>query len=766
MIAFLFIIISTQGAQLIEMESGTETFVGKDSPLYQDYDHLYQSIFQTQSIVVMVEGNDVRSADLMKAVDRLEHQIGATDGVIETTSPASLIKMINYQMTGRNELPETDEEIKAIIDGNPDIFGQIIPDNTHMLISVVMAGSASEKTQEDILTATEDAVSLSDFPPSYSIIVTGDPAFSISMNYEMNSSMGVLLGLSAIFMLIVLLVVFKHVRWCILPLPVVLLGIVYTFGAMGYIGISMSMVTMSAFPILIGVGIDYAIQFHNRLEEEIMDKGNKTRAVIETIKHTGPAVLIALVMTALGFFSLFTSSVPMIQDFGKLLLVGIIMCYLASIFVGVVTLSIFDSYSNRNPLRKIAKKIKPSNPEKKEKPEGESESDRLIGRILQKTTGLTIKYDVIVLGIACLLCFGGLYLDQSVPIQTDVQTFVPQDMPALVDLRHMGDIMGGTDELNLIIKVEDTTNPDVLKWMDQFSEHEVASNGHIYSASSIVDLVKGYNEGVIPDTSQEIEDIYSEIPEAQKDRYMYGKNMLLLNFNIGNAVADIKVTGIQELTDIVEQDMQWMPAPPGTDVTITGNNVVFTEVITALTSGRVAMTFLGLVLVLIGLLVVYRDWVKALVPVIPMVIVIGWSGGVMSTLNIAYTPLTATLGALILGVGSEYAILMMERYFEEKDKGLHPMEAINTASSKIGSAIVASGATTVFGFMALLASPFPMISDFGMVTVIDIVLALLATFVVFPPLMVLLDTWRDKRKGDKAAEKQTEIKKQIQGAEI
>ncbi|AKB80325.1 transporter, RND superfamily [Methanosarcina horonobensis HB-1 = JCM 15518] len=755
-----------QGAQLIEMKSGTETFVGKDSPLYQDYDHLYQSIFQTQSIVVMVEGNEVKNADLMEAVDRLEHQLRATNGVIETTSPASLIKTVNYQMTGRYELPETDEEIKAIIDGNPDIFSQIIPDNTHMLISVVMAGSASDKTQEDILTATEDAVSFAEFPPSYNIIVTGDPAFSISMNYEMNSSMGILLGLSAIFMLIVLLIVFKHVRWCILPLPVVLLGIVYTFGAMGYIGISMSMVTMSAFPILIGVGIDYAIQFHNRLEEEMVDKGNKSRAVIETIKHTGPAVLIALVMTALGFFSLFTSTVPMIQDFGKLLLIGIAMCYLASIFVGVVILSIFDSYSDRNPLNKITKKIKPSNPEKKKKPEGESESDRLIGKVLQKTTILTIKYDVIVLGIACLLCFGGLYLDQSVPIQTDVQTFVPQDMPALVDLSHMGDVMGGTDELNLIIKVEDTASPDVLKWIEQFSEHGVASNSHIYSASSIVDLVKEYNGGVIPDTSQEIENIYSEIPEAQKDRYIYGKNMLLLNFNIGNAVADIKVTGIKELTNIVEEDMQWMPAPPGTAVTITGNNVVFIEVITALTSGRVAMTFLGLVLVLIGLFVVYRDWVKALVPVIPMVIVIGWSGGVMSLLNISYTPLTATLGALILGVGSEYAILMMERYFEEKDKGLHPMEAINMASSKIGSAIVASGATTVFGFMALLASPFPMISDFGMVTVIDIVLALLATFVVFPPLMILLDTWRDKRKGSKAAEKQTEIKKQIQGAEI
>lgn len=748
------------------MESGTETFVGKDSLLYQDYDHLYQKIFQTQSIVVMVEGNDVKTADVMKAVDRLEHQVQATNGVIETTSPASLIKQINYKMTGKSKIPDTDEEIKAIVDGNPDIFGQLIPDNTNMVISVVMAGSASEKNQEDILASTKEAVSLADFPPSYNIIVTGDPSFRVSMNDEMNSSMGVLLGLSAVFMVIVLLIVFRHVRWCLLPLPIVLLGIVYTFGAMGYVGIPMSMVSMAAFPILIGLGIDYAIQFHNRLEEELQEKGNKKTAVIETVKHTGPAVLTALVMTALGFFSLFTSTVPMIRDFGKLLMIGILMCYFSAIFVGVITISLFDKYSDKNPLRKALSKIKPANPEKKKKSEDGDESGRLIGRILQKTTNLTIKYDVVVLGVALLLCFGGLYLDRSVPIQTDVETFVPQDMPALVDLHHMGNIMGSDDELNLIIKVKDTADPDVLKWIDQFSEHEIDSNSHIYSASSIVDLVKEYNGGVIPDTSQEIENIYSEIPETQKDRYVYGNNMLLLNFNIGNAVADIKVTGIEELRNIVQQDMQWMPAPPGTAVTITGNSVVYIEVISALTSGRIAMTFLGLILVLAGLLIVYKDWVKALVPVIPMLIVIGWSGGVMSLLNISYTPLTATLGALILGVGSEYAILMMERYFEEKDKGASPLEAIQMTSSKIGSAIVASGATTVFGFMALLASPFPIITDFGTVTVIDVLLALLATFVVFPPLMVTFDTWRDKRKGARVAKKQTETKKQIKGAEI
>ncbi|MFY1112776.1 MAG: hydrophobe/amphiphile efflux-3 (HAE3) family transporter [Methanosarcinaceae archaeon] len=752
-----------QGAQKIEMASGTETFVGKDSRMYQDFDHLFLNIFQTESIVVMVEGNDVKTSELMKAVDRLEHQLQSTEGVIETTSPASIIKGINYQMTGRYVVPDTDEEIEAIINSNPDTFEALTPDDTHMFISVVMAGSTTEAKQKEILYATEEAITFSDFPPSYGIIVTGDPAFQISMNDEMNSSMGPLLGLSAFFMLIVLNLVFRHVRWRLLPLPIVLIGIIFTFGAMGYLGIPLSMVSMAAFPVLIGLGIDYAIQFHNRIEEELQENSNKPHAIVATIKNTGPAVLVALGMTALGFASLFTSSVPMIRDFGKLLMIGIIMCYLAAIFVGVITVSLFDGVSEKNLFGKMKNKIKPGRAKAGETPDGHAKTQK-IEHFLTKLTDFTIKYDVIVLGIAALLCLGGIYADQSVGIQTDVTTFVPQDMPALVDLEHMGDIMGGDDQLNIIIKVKDTADPEILKWIDEFSEHEVSGRGHIYSASSIVPLIKEQNGGTIPESSQEIEAIYEEIPDYQKTRYMHGKNMLLLNFNIGNAVSDIKVTGIKELTNIVREDIQWMQAPPGTSITITGNNVVFIEVITALTSGRVQMTFLGLILVLAGLFIVYRDWLKALTPVIPMFIVIGWSGGVMDYLNLDYNPMTATLGALILGVGSEYAILMMERYFEEKEAGASPMEAIHKASTKIGTAIVASGATTVFGFSALIASPFGMISDFGIVTVIDVLLALVATFVVFPPLIVVLDTWRDKRRGAQTIQNQPN--KQVQGADI
>jgi len=731
LIALLLIIVSIQGAQQIEMKSGTETFVEKNSKLYQDFDHLYLNIFFTQSIMVLVEGGDVREPELLHTIDRLEQQAQAIRGIVETSSAALVIKDANYQLTGKYEIPDRKQDIQSIVSTRSSDLEALMPDNMHTLIYIEIAGDAADEELKDILREVEEIVAHSDLPPAYSVIVTGDPAFNVAMEHEMTTSMIPLLQISALFMIVVLYLIFRHVRWKLLPLPIVLLGIIYTFGAMGYLKIPLSMVSMSAFPILIGLGIDYAIQFHNRIEEELESGVSGDEAVIATIKHIGPAVLIALTITALGFFSLFTSTVPMIQDFGKLLLIGIFMCFLSALFVGVTVIYGLDTLQKKN----IHTKTRPT---KKSPVDARSNHvpDRP-GDIFERTAIFTVRHPVVVLVLAGVLCMSGLYVDTLVPIQTDVQTFVPQDMPALVDLKHLGGVLGGTESLNLIIKVEDSADPGVLEWMDEFSGHEVEGRSHIYGTSSIVPIIKSMNGGAIPDNSVDIARLYGQIPEIQKKRFVHGNTMLLLDLEIGNAITDIGLTGIDELVGVVREDIAWMPPPPGTDVTVTGNSVVFTTVITSLTTGRIAMTFTGLGLVFVGLLLIYRDWVKALAPVITMFMVIGWAGGVMYYSGLEYTPMTATLGALILGVGSEYAILMMERYYEEKEKGA-------AASTKIGKAIFASGLTTLFGFSALIASPFSMNSNFGMVTVIDVALALLATFIVFPPVIVLLDGWRER----------------------
>ncbi|MBP1908759.1 hydrophobe/amphiphile efflux-3 (HAE3) family protein [Methanolobus bombayensis] len=745
MIALLLIIISFQGAQLIGMASGTDTFVDKNSKLYQNFGHLYLNLFGTESIVVMVEGSDVTEPELLKALDRAYLSVQNIPGVVEVTSPSTVIKEVNYQMTGRSAIPDDSATIDEIIASTmPDV---LMPDDTHAVMSVIMEGTASDSTKEEILRETETSIELANFPADYNVIVTGEPAFMIAMNDEMNTSMGILLSLSVVLMVIVLYLVFRHVRWRLLPLPVVLVGIIFTFGAMGFLDIPMSMVSMSAFPVLIGLGIDYAIQFHNRIEEELARGETEEEAVIDTIKHTGPAVLIALIITALGFFSLFTSTVPMIQDFGKLLMIGIVMCFISSLFLGVTVIYGFDILSKKNILGRLGFKKKSSHHETHAAVTiVEEQEPDFLEKSLKAISTFSMKNPVLVLSIAGLLCVGGLYVDNLVGIQTDTETFVPQDMPALLDLNHMGEILGGDDQLNLIIKTDNNADPELLEWIDEFSEHEVADRSHIQGSSSIVDVVKEANSGEIPDSSEKIQEIYDQLSEREREAYLEGTTITLLNLNIGNAMSELGLEGIEALSDIVKEDLLWMAPPPGVHITITGNSMVFVGVISALTSGRVFMTTLGIVLVFAGLLVIYRDLLKALTPVLTMAVVVGWSGGIMYYTGMEYTPMTATLGALILGVGSEYAILMMERYFEERDKGAGPEEAMQEASVKIGKAIVTSGLTTVFGFSALIASPFSITSNFGVITVMDVILALLATFVIFPPVIVTLDKYREKRR--------------------
>ncbi len=149
----------------------------------------------------------------------------------------------------------------------------------------------------------------------------------------MGSQMGVLIGAAMILMVIVMGLLFSYVSHRFLPVVFVGLGLSTALGLMGLAGIKLNMAVMGAFPVMIGLGIDYAIQFHARLDEESR-KGSLDDAVFMTITKTGPAVMYAMLATSLGFAAMFVSTVPMVQSFGLVAMIGIMSCYCVSL-VGI-----------------------------------------------------------------------------------------------------------------------------------------------------------------------------------------------------------------------------------------------------------------------------------------------------------------------------------------------------------------------------------------------------------------------------------------------
>ena len=156
------------------------------------------------------------------------------------------------------------------------------------------------------------------------------------------------LGAAAPLMAIVLLVMFR-VRWRLLPLLVVIIGVLWSFSILGMIGISLSLVTISGLPILIGMGIDFAIQIHNRVEEEVvLDK--EAHPISETVANLAPPLFAAAFTAVVAFVALGISKVPMIRDFGVLLAIGILVLVVVGIVVPASALGIRE-YKKRTEER-------------------------------------------------------------------------------------------------------------------------------------------------------------------------------------------------------------------------------------------------------------------------------------------------------------------------------------------------------------------------------------------------------------------------------
>ena len=182
--------------------------------------------------------------------------------------------------------------------------------------------------------------------PNATVTATGAPILLDDINHYLRGGMLMLGGIAVAIMTLILLVLFD-VRWRLLPLAVILVGVVWAFGLAGYLGIPLTIVTIAGLPVMLGVGIDYAIQLHARVEEEvILDRSD--HPMQETARNLGPALLVVTFDAIFAFLALRFAKVPMIRDFGLLLAVGIAVICLNSIVMPLAALGIREFRSPTN----------------------------------------------------------------------------------------------------------------------------------------------------------------------------------------------------------------------------------------------------------------------------------------------------------------------------------------------------------------------------------------------------------------------------------
>ena len=716
-VAAAVFILALLGLSMVSMETGEDTYLDKTTPRGALLDH-YMETYGSDAIMLLYEADNVRDPEILRYIDNLQEDLRGERYVESVSGVVDALKQANGGI-----LPSSKAEIDAIIAQVPaETVEQMMPSGLMTIGVINLEPGVGLDTQKQVLGNIRSTIAISNPPPGLTVTVTGNPAFAQDMMEDMGTETGTLILVAMVLMVVAVGLLFSHVRYSLLPVAIVAIGLISTFGLMGLFGIPISMVVVGSFPVLIGIGIDYGVQFHARFDDEVRQK-TIPEAVWATVTQMGPSVLIAMSATALGFIAMFFAPVPMVADFGIVCTIGIASCYIAALVI-VPIFAIVTRYQPKNG--------KPTTGDATSQPSKGAlmeRYDRFLGRLAYTVA----KHPLPVIMLFAVVAAGGFYLDQSVPVSADEKTFVPDDMPALLSLEKLIRVMGSTTTIPVVVSADDVLSPDTLAWIDRFGIYEQEHNDKITGVTSVATLVRDYNGGVLPSTEREVDTVVARIPESTLSRYLNGKMEAVLEFS----TVEMEMSVARDLVKRMQDDVAWSNPPAGVTVKITGSLEMFAAVMDDISESRVYMTVIGFAFILIFLILVYRKF-SAISPIIPIVFIVGWNGGIMYMLGLDYTPLTAVLGSMTIGVASEYTVLIMERCEEELARGTPFLEAIQTAVQKIGTAITVSGLTTVFGFSALIVSNFNIISNFGIVTVLSVAFSLLGAIVVMPAILALM----------------------------
>jgi uncharacterized protein len=602
-------------------------------------------------------------------------------------------------------------------------FAYLVPSKNAAIIQVRLKPDLTDAQRAEAVELVRAAVAM----PQWRLngdagyTVTGAPVVAEDLTDALAGSTLRLLLVGLVVMALVLCLVFRS-RLRLLPLAIALAAVAITFGAMALVGAPLTMASIAVLPVLLGLGVDYAIQYQSRTQL--------------------PFIATAALATGAGFLVLLLSPVPMVRGFGVLLVAGIAIAFLLALTAGTAALA----------LRPRAGVLAQSARGAGELVDGVA---RTLGRALRPARGLggavvraAVRRPVPVLVAAFAVAALGWAVDSRTEVVSDIERLVPQDLRAVEDLQALQRATGVAGEIDVIVEGRDLTEPEVVRWMRDYQSGLLARYGYssergcgkaeLCPALSLPDL---FRTDASSSDRERIRALLDAVPPY------FSSAVITDDRTTANLAFGIRLTSLERQAQIIDDMRDRLDPPAGVTVRLAGLPVLAAEANSALSDPlrRIVTVAVALLAVLLVLLAVNRRhglrgaWARAWVPVVPIALATGWSALVLWLLGVPLNPLSATLGALVLAISTEFAVLLSARFAAERQAGAPPEEALRQTYRSTGAAVLASGATAIAGFAVLALSDVQMLRDFGLVTVVDLTVSLLGVLAVLPAVLVLAE---------------------------
>jgi predicted RND superfamily exporter protein len=187
----------------------------------------------------------------------------------------------------------------------------------------------------------------------------------------------------------------------------------------------------------------------------------------------------------------------------------------------------------------------------------------------------------------------------------------------------------------------------------------------------------------------------------------------------------------------IDRDLQSLRGVSSiTDFGVTGSPFVRQEQLEATTRSLQTSIPIAAGAALVLLIVAFRSVRYAVVTIIPIGLVVAWLYAIMWVSGFALNFVTATIGAVSIGVGIDFSIHLTERFREEFHRNPGRVQAMRAAMRGTGVALAGSAGSSIVGFAIMGLAPMPLFASYGLLTSIMILLALAAALLVLPSLLM------------------------------
>jgi predicted RND superfamily exporter protein len=368
------------------------------------------------------------------------------------------------------------------------------------------------------------------------------------------------------------------------------------------------------------------------------------------------------------------------------------------------------------------------------------ESARLVGRSLGR------PQRVIAVGI--VLAALGWVADTQTTVQSDVTKLVPSNMPALRNLNTLEKVTGVSGEIDVTVRARDVATPKTIGWMIQYEQKLLAHFGYLEQqgcaratlcpALSLPDLfsagsASSQGGSAASVSAGSIQGLLKAVPTY------FSQAVITPDHREASLAFGIRLMPLARQQHVIDYMRSQLHPPPGVSAQLAGLPVLAAEADSVLSSsGRRLLTLLaGLLAVAAVLLAVFRRVDRAIVPLIPIALATGWSALIVFLIGIPLNPMSASLGALVIAISTEFSVLLSERFRQERARGYDLEEALGRTYRRTGKAVLASGITAIAGFGVLVVSNITMLRDFGFVTLVDLTVSLAGVLLVLPSVLAL-----------------------------